>query len=306
MKKLSTTTGLYRENGHCGTLRNPSLVFETLHEVGYRCLDLGFCEQTRPDFILAGSDWEKKIDVLGECAARLGIEIYQTHIPFYPGCSKAKFEDLWNDEFEEFVRRAYVASVKLGVSWAVVHPITDMAANAECQASLDLCHKKYDVFIEMGLKGGVGTCYENMLPCMDLTATYRYCQRYEELIDLVDSYHDARVGICWDTGHANQNGILDQGRAIRMIGTRLHTLHINDNHFGNKRDEHLVPWMGDIKWADVIGALVDVGYDGTLNYETGKMAMEAYDEIQLNLVRLTYENGLYFVKQYEKALQVRR
>jgi sugar phosphate isomerase/epimerase len=64
--------------------------------------------------------------------------------------------------------------------------------------------------------------------------------------------------------------------------------------------------MGDIKWADVIGALVDVGYDGTLNYETGKMAMEAYDEIQLNLVRLTYENGLYFVKQYEKALQVRR
>ena len=88
------------------------------------------------------------------------------------------------------------------------------------------------------------------------------------------------IGICWDTGHAHINGI-KQSEALKYIGSRLKTLHLNDN-FGED-DIHLAPFMGTIDWADVMQGLGAIGYDGLLNFEPrtcGKTAelRKAYGE----------------------------
>ena len=306
--ELSTTTGIYQLSGNTESLRDMNEVLRVLREIGYNTIDLSFCFHNKPDYLLRDDDWERKIDQVGETAAKLGITFYQSHLPFVKGCSTAvdpcfRKPD-YQEYFDECTRRAYMASGRLGVRWAVAHPLTFPQYNFENKVTLEANRAYNDKFVELGMRYGTGTAFENMLPSLDRSMPFRYCQHYEQLIELVDSYADPQVGVCWDTGHANQMK-LDQPRALRTIGSRLKTLHINDNHYGN-RDEHLLPYMGTIDWDGVLDALVDIGYEGSMNYETGKVTIEAYGDIQLELVKMVYRNGEYLMKRYEQALQKRK
>lgn len=306
--KLSTTTGLYQQSGGTTALRNLNEVLRVLREVGYDTIDLSFCFQNKPDYILRGDDWEAKIDELGNTAAKLGIDFYQSHLPFILGGSAACSPDFqkpgYAEYFDECTRRAYIASGRLGVKWAVAHPQNYPEYNYETKASLEANHAWNDKYVELGIRQGVGTAIENMLPSLNRKFSTRYCQHYEQLIELVDSFQDSMVGICWDTGHANQMGF-DQARALRAIGGRLKTLHINDNHYGD-RDEHLLPYMGEVDWPAVLNALVEISYEGSMNYETGKVAIGGCGDVQLELVRATYQNGLCLLDSYHKALQSKK
>lgn len=306
--KLSTTTGVYQKSGNSGVLRDLNEVLTLLHEVGYEEVDLGFCTHNRPEYILRGDDWEQKIDQLGETAAKLGISFYQCHLPFIPGCSPYACADFKRPDyagyFDECTRRAYIACGRLGVKWAVAHPRTYPEFNYENKASLKANHAWQDRFVELGIKNGTGAAIENMLPFLDRKLSVKYCEHYDQLIEYVDSFHDPMVGICWDTGHANQMQF-NQGRALRAIGKRLKALHINDNYYGN-RDEHLLPYMGEVDWPDVIDALAEIGYEGTLNYETQNVSNGAWGDAQKDLVKMVYQNGLYLLDCYEKALLEKR
>lgn len=302
--KLSTTTGLCQKTGNSAELIDLNEVLRVLRAVGYEELDLSFCFQNRPEYILRGDDWEAKIDRLGETAAKLGIYFYQCHLPFVPGCSPYMCPDFktpgYAEYFDEVTRRAYIACGKLDVKWAVAHPRTYPEFNYEIKATMEANHAWQDKFIELGIKNGTGTAVENMLPPLDRKFADRFCEHYDQLIDYVDSFNEPMVGICWDTGHANQMQF-NQARALRAIGSRLKTLHINDNHYGHS-DEHLLPYMGEVDWQGVIDALVEIGYAGNLNYETGKVTFNSWGDVQLDFVKMTYKNGLHLLDLYEKAL----
>lgn len=305
--KLSTTTGLYQKTGNETVLKDLNEVLRVLREVGYEEIDLSFCFHKFPEYILRGDDWEKKIDELGETAVKLGISFYQCHLPFVPGCSPYRCPDFKEpghaEYFDEMTRRAYIASGRLGVKWAVSHPRTYPEFNYENKATFEANHAWQDRFVELGIKNGTGTCVENMLPSLDRKFSAKYCEHYDQLIEYVDSFNDPMVGICWDTGHANQMQ-LDQTRAVKTMGKRIKTLHINDNCYGNA-DEHLLPYMGEIDWTGFINALVEVGYEGNLNYETGKITFQSWGEVQMDLVKMTYKNGLYLLDCYEKAMKAK-
>ena len=93
-----------------------------------------------------------------------------------------------------------------------------------------------------------------------------YCTYVDQLVHLIDSYSDDRIGACLDTGHANMV-YKDQYDAIIKLGHRLHCTHINDNL--GKDDLHLAPFSGTVKWESVMKALKDIDYPGVLNLEIG-------------------------------------
>ena len=82
----------------------------------------------------------------------------------------------------------------------------------------------------------------------------------------MDSFNDASLGMCIDTGHAHASGI-SVPDFIRMAGKRLKCTHIDDN-FADK-DSHLPPMMGTIKWQDTMAALAEIGYEGDFSFELG-------------------------------------
>ena len=100
-----------------------------------------------------------------------------------------------------------------------------------------------------------------------ITLAIENCSDRDDLAFLIDTVAGLalpNVGFNVDTGHANLHGITAP-EAIRMMGRRLVTTHLQDN-FG-ERDDHLPPGKGLIDWSEVRAALEEVGYAGMLMVE---------------------------------------
>ena len=60
-----------------------------------------------------------------------------------------------------------------------------------------------------------------------------------------------------------------------------------------------IGYMGEVDWDSFIRGLVDIDYNGTLNYETGKTSSNAYGSLQLEYIKVAYQNGLFLLQKYE-------
>lgn len=300
----SIFTRIYIQSFGRESYRDNCEVIEKLHELGFRVLDFNFNWgiESNPDFILRGDDWQKKVERAAEAAQKAGVSFSQAHLPFIKGCCTRcdpSFKNSgYKEYFDECVRRAYIACGMLGVNYVTAHPITFDEVNFEREASLALNHEYYDKYVELGIKHGVGTAFENMMPCLDFSLPVRYCQHYDELIDLVDSFHDKMVAVCWDTGHAN-GMMFDQQRAIHALGSRLKNVHINDNIRCN-RDEHLLPFMGNIDWYKLMTAMAEIGYDGDMTLET-HVGVDAIGSLQEDMIKLSLKSACFLIDIFNEA-----
>jgi sugar phosphate isomerase/epimerase len=252
--RRSTNSGIH--SGRVGKKRYPieeNLAFIADH--GFEVLDINFCGtihegDERIDTTLHGDGWMRNVRRIGREAAKWGMEILVSHPPFF---------QFWNPAVEgrefkmEMVHRSLEASAMLGVRWAVLHPCRLPDA-----AEAERATREYVApLLDRAGRLGVGLAIENMPQaegfCADASALSRF----------VDGLGPG-VGICWDTGHANITG-LPQPEALRIVGKRLKCLHVHDN-FG-KGDDHRPPFMGNIDWRSVMGALKEIGYMGDLNFE---------------------------------------
>jgi sugar phosphate isomerase/epimerase len=73
------------------------------------------------------------------------------------------------------------------------------------------------------------------------------------------------VGVCIDVGHANVGMRIKPADVLRQVGSLTWALHLHDNDGAG--DQHLPPGSGNIDWADVIKALEEIRYKGSLNIE---------------------------------------
>lgn len=84
---------------------------------------------------------------------------------------------------------------------------------------------------------------------------------YQEYV--MDHIKDENIGICFDVGHchAHFKDDFDYDR----FNNRFKCIHLHDN-FAEK-DEHLLPFDGNINWIEVIKKLKDNGYQGSVTLE---------------------------------------
>jgi len=87
----------------------------------------------------------------------------------------------------------------------------------------------------------------------------------EDFIGMVRGAGRDNVGTCIDTGHANIGMGVKPAYLLRRVGSLVWTLHLHDND--GSGDLHLPPGRGNIDWRDVVSALGEISYDGTLNLE---------------------------------------
>ena len=207
-----------------------------------------------------GDDWKKYVEIALSDAREIGIQFELCHLPFTVKVDAPKEEA---DAFNQGVHRAIDAARALGVDYAVLHPNTATIPldtfNRKAQYDRVMAH--LSPFAEHAAKVGLNIVVENMRLVHGNLLVHRYCGTPEELCDIADTLG---IGVCWDFGHANING-LKQSEALCYVGSRLKVLHVNDNFGGD--DIHLPPFVGKIDWADAMQGLAAVKFEGLFNYE---------------------------------------
>ena len=264
---------------------------------GYKVLDKNFCEAMNPHSRMRDDDWEDYVKDIAELGKKWDVVFRQSHLPYYD-----IFAD--NDEekvkiMEELIRRSIIASAELGVEWTVTHPGTVYSAGPDMNISLEHNLEYYSKHIRTARECGIGIALENDFEYRSAPYQRIFCANVHELVELVDSFNDPKhVGVCYDFGHGNLGGPFHR-QNLNIIGSRLHAIHVQDNH--GMSDEHLLPFHGNINWQEAMEGLADIDYDGDLTYEIQEFGRYFPNDQKHLVVEYSLKVGKVLVDMFEKA-----
>lgn len=292
---LSTTTTILSLQEPIIRGQHLFLAMDKLAKAGFRTLDINLSTQANPGFPLAEPGWEDWAYRVRERAEALGLRCLQAH-SFHYKTRESTGNHIDRPWYEERFRRSIVAARILGVKTLVTHPCDFfMDSVYDGEKTLRFNQTYWAPFVDLALKNGVDFAFENLFPFL---ARDRFCSRAEELIALVDSFGDERVGICWDTGHANL-ARQKQEEALKAIGRRLKATHVHDNTGIPRMDEHNLPYTGSVPWTDIYRALNDIKYDGCFSMEVKSALWKMPPGMTDGMLAYLYQLGMQMLRLAE-------
>ncbi len=231
-----------------------------LKNAGFKYVDISFWSRYTPGSRYFTVDNEVLADEYKRYLDELGLIPVQSHEPFGNSLAEdgGKFYYEKTPRSIDLAGRIGIPSITLHAGCETVYMSRDefMEANVKVFRSLIPYAEKY----------GIKLLIENTAWDCD----GRHLAGADDLNELLDRIDHPLFGVCWDTGHANLCGELDQYVELKKLGSRLEGMHIHDN-YGRKRakycDFHHPPFYGNINFDAVIQALLEIGYNGTFNFE---------------------------------------
>lgn len=139
----------------------------------------------------------------------------------------------------------------LGGDTLVVHPPDDSEALADSLDRQVAALRSLDPLAE---RLGVRWALENLTPAP---------RNRQAVARLFAEFPPARLGFCFDSGHANLAG--DTDWLIEHAFGRLAALHLHDND--GSGDQHRLPGDGTVDWPKVRAAIRATGYAKVVNLE---------------------------------------
>ncbi len=292
--RLSTTSSIMGARAEGGKYSFSESI-EALAAAGYKYVDASLWQQSGHGMPLDRDDWREWCVREREHAEGLGIRFCQTHGQTLSGMHWDELDYPDREYIFNMNYRCIEGTALLGARWVVFHPYNLPHAKLYDRKKLqDACIEYLAPYIEHAKKFGVGIAVENMVDFKGVRRRYCGGDIYE-LCELIDTINDPDVGICLDTGHANEGGA-NPAEAVRLIGKRLVATHINDNH--KTSDEHLLPFFGDINWQDLMKALGEIGYKEDLSFECGSKRIP--DSLRPAWLKYTFELGTELIEMSEQ------
>ena len=197
-----------------------------------------------------GCDYLKRARELKRVGEACGIVCNQSHAPFpcpVPG-------------MRDYLRRALECTAEAGGTLCVIHP----DGNSE-EEMLEM----YAELLPFARGCGVRIAAENIAYWNKEKGEYmpHFCSEPQGFVKQLDTIDDPYFVACLDVAHAELKGL--DTSAVSMIralgGKRLQALHIHDNN--HCRDQHKLPFTGEIDFSAVVGALKEIGYTGYFTME---------------------------------------
>lgn len=253
--------------------------FKKLKEHGYSCIDYSeLCKRHSDLYTFNEDKYRGFLTEIGKSADKHDVEITQLH-GLWPTDDRTREQ---REESISYFIKAIEGAHYLGCKNVVVHPFLPFGWFEETDKE-EIWRINVNLFtrlVEYAEKYNVTVCVEN------LPFSLIEMSRVKAVKNLVREINHPNLKVCLDTGHANvfHNDIAAD---VRLLGDDLATLHIHDNK-GNW-DQHLIPYMGNIKWDGFLTALKEIGYKGAFTLETmisPNMPQPFKEEMQLLLARM--------------------
>ncbi len=257
--KLATTTADFQ--GYSGRASDRIRYFEG---TGFRYLDFNFYSSIYPGSPFLDARWERWIEDARDAAAERQIRFCQAHAP--SGNLFASGEEF--DVFLGATLRSIEACGRLGIPHIVVHQqdIGGFPSRAYPGLNLKRNREFFSRLFPVMEKTGVHVLVENSCDRHAPTKanTRHFPSTSAELLELVEALRHPLIQACWDTGHANVQGV-DQYQSIVELGDCLRAVHIADNY--GDMDSHVAPFQGTTNMDAVMQGLLDIRYPGYFTFE---------------------------------------
>ena len=261
---LATTTGDFRDCAEA-----PADRVRLFEGTGFRFLDLDLYQSLYPGSPFLDARWEAWIDAAGAAAAALGIRFCQAHAPHgnlhEPG-----------EAFDVFLAatvRSIQACARLRIPRVVVHQqdIGGYPSRANRRLNLERNRAFFARLFPAMDQAGVQVLLENSCDRHAPTPqqnTRHFPSTAAELLELADFIGHPLIGVCWDTGHGNIQGV-DPYQSLVELGPALRAVHIADNY--GDADSHVAPFQGTTNFDAVLQGLCDAGYAGCFTFEASQI-----------------------------------
>ena len=206
--------------------------------------EMVFSESSDPDTICR----------LKEKCDALGLSLDFVHSPwrgindFWMPCDA--YLPLWQG-----IKDSIIGCERAGIPVAVCHVSSGWFPPPICDTGL----ARFDELVEFAGEHGVMIAFENLRKFGVLAAIL---ERYEK---------NPKVGFCYDCGH--EHCYTGSVRYLDLYGDKLLCTHLHDNHGRDPKDywadgdEHLMPFDGNIDYADMMARIHKTPYTGALTLE---------------------------------------
>lgn len=201
-----------------------------------------------------------------------GIRPSQMHAP-YPILVPSR-GDVTDYMQKTVIPKSIAIAGMMEIPWVVMHPFKlQYTYGIDAERAMNL--KYFESLIPLLKAYNVGVCVENLYEAVGGRITEGTCADPQDAIYYVDTLNhladEELFGCCLDTGHMELTH-RDPADYIRQVGKRLKILHIHENDavgdlhqmlytFGSKPED-------GVDWNDFRKALNEIGFDGTLSFET--------------------------------------
>ncbi len=240
---------------------------------------------------------------LKKAIEKTGVTLAQSHAPFpvyFYGLDEI------NDYLFMALDKCFAVCEYLNCPAIVVHPARGKGVKQDLETSLDLYKRLIPVIKKYK---GVKICLENLFDHQNTKIVQGPCSKPQDACDMIDQLNAESggdyFGFCFDTGHANLVR-QDLGEYIRTLGHRLTVLHIHDND--GIQDLHMIPYshlLPDLSqstdWNSFIQGLKDIGFGGTLNFETSRIYMAYPKTAHTSALKLIADIGRFWADELDKA-----
>ncbi|MBQ3078760.1 MAG: sugar phosphate isomerase/epimerase [Clostridia bacterium] len=255
----------------------------------------GICESV---FDAPHEERMERVRVLKETADKYGISFYQAHAPFP---SYVKDDCNMNEYLIEVLEKCIEACGYLQCRYLIIHPMflgydNQMDKDAEWDVNIE----RYSRLIPALKKYDVIACLENMFTGHRKKIYEAICSDFNEAAAYIDELNgiagEKRFAFCFDTGHALLLG-KDIYNSLLQVGERIETFHIHDND--GIDDQHIAPYTGRLDWDRFIKGVKEIGFKGTLSFETFNICNIYDPELIPHALKLIAETVKMFARRIE-------
>ena len=239
---------------------SPEEAIRHLSDLGWKEIELS---TEHLDTLINDPRSDARIEGMAALLFDLGMAPWQGHVLLR--LDVAAFDAAKRQEDLDIALRWLGPCAALGIRYAVIHPggTQGYGSLSEYREMRRLNREAFSVLAEGADRVDIRLAVENMADG-DRPGRRRFGAHISELRELIEEVGSSRVGICFDSSHANLQR-LDLPAVIRECGDLLWATHISDND--GAADRHWMPFQGKIEWVGIVDALEEVGYDGLFNLE---------------------------------------
>ena len=208
---------------------------------------------------------------------------------------------------EKAIPKSFFVANYLEIPWMVVHPIkAQLYRGLEIERQMNI--EYFQTLIPYAKKYKVGVCVENLYESIGPNIIEGVCANPDDAIYYVDSMNELAgeelFGVCLDTGHMELTHRKCEDY-IRAMGDRLKILHMHENDAVG--DLHQMPFTfgrceeDGVNWGEFAKALHEIGFDGTLSFETFPTMNSFPNSTKEQVLKTIYDIGCYIRKMIEES-----